>query len=221
MKCFSESTVWVSEWVCLSLRIFLAKEIYSSIQWSWKLILFPLRKYSMRAPWLWNYKFIVVTCFYLRKLDFTNIFVTVSIFHYFLQVGKVLRIQKAPRNGSPRYVSETKDGHSSLTLDECRLWKETEDLVSAPTREIAEQLYVQHVITPLLGPGHVDAGVCCHSIICFVRVCHTLPCPLSMRLLVVKALKLGFWLNFFFGNFYFIALELQFLIFFLSIGTFS
>ncbi|KAF7140690.1 hypothetical protein RHSIM_Rhsim06G0029700 [Rhododendron simsii] len=74
-------------------------------------------------------------------------------------VGKVLRIQKAPRNGSPRYVSETKDGHSSLTSDECRLWKETEDLVSAPTREIAEQLYVQHVITPLLGPGHVDAGI--------------------------------------------------------------
>ncbi|XP_058220772.1 inositol-pentakisphosphate 2-kinase-like isoform X1 [Rhododendron vialii] len=77
-------------------------------------------------------------------------------------VGKVLRIQKSPRKGSPRYVSETKDGHSSLTSDECRLWKETEDLVSAPTREIAEQLYVQHVITPLLGPGHVDAGIRVH-----------------------------------------------------------
>ncbi|PSS31320.1 Inositol-pentakisphosphate 2-kinase [Actinidia chinensis var. chinensis] len=74
-------------------------------------------------------------------------------------VGKVLRIQKAPRNGSPRFGSDSEDGHSSLTTDECLLWKETKDLVSAPTRKIAEQLYVQHVITPLLGSGHVDPGI--------------------------------------------------------------
>ncbi|KAL6995715.1 Inositol-pentakisphosphate 2-kinase [Sarracenia purpurea var. burkii] len=74
-------------------------------------------------------------------------------------IGKVLRIQKAPRDGSPRYGSDSDDCHASVTTDELRLWKETEDLVSAPTRETAEQLYVQHVISPLLGFEHVDAGI--------------------------------------------------------------
>ncbi|KAA8537591.1 hypothetical protein F0562_027199 [Nyssa sinensis] len=69
-------------------------------------------------------------------------------------VGKVLRLQKAPRNGS-----ECGDGHSALTIHECLLWKDTKDLVSAPTREIAEQLYVQHVMSPLLGSEYVDAGI--------------------------------------------------------------
>ncbi|KAH7862943.1 hypothetical protein Vadar_011357 [Vaccinium darrowii] len=73
-------------------------------------------------------------------------------------VGKVLRIQKAPRNESPKYVCGSENTHSVLTNDECLLWKETEDLVSAPTREIAEQLFVQHIISPLLGSKHVDAG---------------------------------------------------------------
>ncbi|KAF7137566.1 hypothetical protein RHSIM_Rhsim07G0021400 [Rhododendron simsii] len=73
-------------------------------------------------------------------------------------VGKVLRIQKAPRIESPRNGYDSEDSHSALTNDECLLWRETEDLVSAPTREIAEQLYVQHVISPLLGYEHVDAG---------------------------------------------------------------
>ncbi|KAL7203552.1 hypothetical protein ACSBR2_016766 [Camellia fascicularis] len=85
-------------------------------------------------------------------------------------VGKVLRIQKAPRNGSPRcesprYGSDNEDNHSAelaLTTDECLLWKEIEDLGSAPSREIAEQLYVQHIITPLLGSEHVDAGIRVH-----------------------------------------------------------
>ncbi|KAE9444708.1 hypothetical protein C3L33_23394, partial [Rhododendron williamsianum] len=73
-------------------------------------------------------------------------------------VGKVLRIQKAPRIESPINGYDSEDSHSALTNDECLLWRETEDLVSAPTREIAEQLYVQHVISPLLGYEHVDAG---------------------------------------------------------------
>ncbi|XP_058224764.1 inositol-pentakisphosphate 2-kinase-like isoform X5 [Rhododendron vialii] len=57
-------------------------------------------------------------------------------------VGKVLRIQKAPRIESPRNGYDSEDSHSALTNDECLLWRETEDLVSAPTREIAEQLIV-------------------------------------------------------------------------------
>ncbi|XAR61729.1 Inositol-pentakisphosphate 2-kinase [Bertholletia excelsa] len=71
-------------------------------------------------------------------------------------VGKVLRIQKASRDGSPRFGSDYANDHSALTTDECLLWKEMEDLVSAPTREIAELLYVKHVMRPLL--GSIDAG---------------------------------------------------------------
>ncbi|KAI3526787.1 hypothetical protein L1887_06050 [Cichorium endivia] len=33
------------------------------------------------------------------------------------------------------------------------------DLLSAPTREIADHIYVQHVKSPLLGSNHVDARV--------------------------------------------------------------
>ncbi|KAA8528670.1 hypothetical protein F0562_036025 [Nyssa sinensis] len=68
-------------------------------------------------------------------------------------VGKVLRIQKSVRNGF-----KCEDGPSALTMHECLLWEDTKDLVSAPTKEIAEQQYVQHVMIPLLGPEHVDAG---------------------------------------------------------------
>lgn len=72
-------------------------------------------------------------------------------------VGKVLRIQKAPRDVSPGCVSD--NSLPALTRDECLVWKETEELVSAPTQELAEQLYVQYVISPLLGSEHVDAGI--------------------------------------------------------------
>ncbi|XP_022880009.1 inositol-pentakisphosphate 2-kinase-like [Olea europaea var. sylvestris] len=68
-------------------------------------------------------------------------------------VGKVLRIQKVPRNGSAY------NGHSALTTHECLLWGVLEGLDSEPTREIIEQLYVQQVMCPLLGSKHVDAGI--------------------------------------------------------------
>ncbi|XP_052201541.1 inositol-pentakisphosphate 2-kinase isoform X3 [Diospyros lotus] len=74
-------------------------------------------------------------------------------------IGKVLRIQKAPSNGSPRYGFDIEDGDLALTEDECLLWREIEGLASAATREIAEHLYVRHVMSPLLGRGHVDAGI--------------------------------------------------------------
>lgn len=69
-------------------------------------------------------------------------------------VGKVLRIQKVPRNGS-----ENGNGYLGLTNQECVLWKEVNEIVSAPTREIAQHYFVQHVMCPLLGSGHVDAGI--------------------------------------------------------------
>ncbi|KAK4342499.1 hypothetical protein RND71_038315 [Anisodus tanguticus] len=72
-------------------------------------------------------------------------------------VGKVLRIQKVPRNGS-----EDGNGYSGLTKQECLLWKEVNEIVSAPTREIAQHFFVQHVMCSLLGFEHVDAGISIH-----------------------------------------------------------
>lgn len=56
-------------------------------------------------------------------------------------------------------ATECETALTALTIHECVLWKEIDDLVLAPTREIAEHLYVQHVMCPLLGPDHVDSGV--------------------------------------------------------------
>ncbi|XP_060199722.1 inositol-pentakisphosphate 2-kinase-like isoform X1 [Lycium barbarum] len=67
-------------------------------------------------------------------------------------VGKVLRVQKVP-NGS-----ECENGYSGLTEMECLLWKEYEELVSAPTREIVEYYFVKRVMCSLLGSKNVDAG---------------------------------------------------------------
>lgn len=69
-------------------------------------------------------------------------------------VGKVLRVQKAPRNGS-----NSVNGSEVLTAHECLVWKDFKELVSSASLEIAGQLYVQHVMIPLLGSGHVDAGL--------------------------------------------------------------
>ncbi|XP_059634622.1 inositol-pentakisphosphate 2-kinase-like [Cornus florida] len=69
-------------------------------------------------------------------------------------VGKVLRIRKAPRNST-----ECENSCPALTMHECLLWKDANSLVSAPTREIAKQLFVRHVMCPLLGSEYVDAGI--------------------------------------------------------------
>lgn len=69
-------------------------------------------------------------------------------------VGKVLRVQKVPRN-----ESQWENGHPGLTEMECLIWKEFEELVSAPTKEIAEYYFVQRVMCSLLGSKNVDAGI--------------------------------------------------------------
>ncbi|KAK2994143.1 hypothetical protein RJ640_020948 [Escallonia rubra] len=66
-------------------------------------------------------------------------------------VGKVLRIEKVLKNGT---IND--DGPSALTRHERLLWNG--NLILAPTKKIAELLYVQHVMSPLLGPDHIDAG---------------------------------------------------------------
>ncbi|PHT98847.1 Inositol-pentakisphosphate 2-kinase IPK1 [Capsicum chinense] len=69
-------------------------------------------------------------------------------------VGKVLRVQKVPRNGS-----QCENGRLGLTEMECLIWKEFEELVSAPTKELAEYYFVQRVMCSLLGSKNVDAGI--------------------------------------------------------------
>lgn len=68
--------------------------------------------------------------------------------------GKVLRIGKAPRNRM-----QSLNSPSALSMHECLLWKDIDGLISSPTKEIAGQLFVKHVMSPLLGSEHVDCGM--------------------------------------------------------------
>jgi len=74
-----------------------------------------------------------------------------------LQIGKVMRIRKAPRSGAEAMAIRSP---SALTAHERLLWKDVDELVSSPDKEIASQLFVHHVMKPLLGSQFVDAGVC-------------------------------------------------------------
>lgn len=71
--------------------------------------------------------------------------------HHF--VGKVLRIQKVSVDGS-----QVENDHLALSSHECLLWKDAQELVLAPTRELVEHYYTKHIMSPLLGSKHVDAG---------------------------------------------------------------
>lgn len=68
-----------------------------------------------------------------------------------------MRIRKASRNDS---LSEISTSPSALTAHERYLWKDVDELISSPDNEIASQLFVLHVMKPLLGSKFVDAGVC-------------------------------------------------------------
>ncbi|VVA19687.1 PREDICTED: inositol-pentakisphosphate [Prunus dulcis] len=69
-------------------------------------------------------------------------------------IGKVMRLQKAPINGSKSMNSPTE-----LTMHERLLWKDTEDIVATSNKELACQLFVKHIMSPLLGSTHVDSGM--------------------------------------------------------------
>ncbi|XVE69839.1 hypothetical protein DITRI_Ditri10aG0023900 [Diplodiscus trichospermus] len=69
-------------------------------------------------------------------------------------IGKVMRIQKSLRKGKNRV-----NGNGTLTTHERLLWRENKELTASPNRETVELLYVKHVMSPLLGPKHVDAGM--------------------------------------------------------------
>ncbi|KAJ7005930.1 hypothetical protein NC653_005307 [Populus alba x Populus x berolinensis] len=81
---------------------------------------------------------------------------TTDNFFLNFRLGKVMRITKKARNGSsPKCDSN----QSVLTEEERLLWRNVEELVTSPTKEIAEQIYTQLVMSPLLGSKHVDAGI--------------------------------------------------------------
>ncbi|XP_056693308.1 inositol-pentakisphosphate 2-kinase isoform X2 [Spinacia oleracea] len=68
--------------------------------------------------------------------------------------GKIIRVQKVVKNGS---MEETE--RSVLSKHESILWKDAGSIVTSPNKEIAEQMYVQSVMIPLLGSEFVDPGV--------------------------------------------------------------
>ncbi|TYK19698.1 inositol-pentakisphosphate 2-kinase-like [Cucumis melo var. makuwa] len=70
--------------------------------------------------------------------------------------GKVIRIQKAARNGS--HCTSVRSV-VALSAHERLLWRDLGDLVSCTDRDVVCQMYVQHVMIPLLDSKHVDAGV--------------------------------------------------------------
>lgn len=67
----------------------------------------------------------------------------------------MLRVQKARRE-EPQFEKKKQ----LLSNDECLLWKDMQELVASVSKEISGRLYVLHVMSPLLGSEHVDAGVC-------------------------------------------------------------
>lgn len=70
-------------------------------------------------------------------------------------IGKVMRIRKSPRKESAlQGVRNT----IALTPHERLIWKNVPELISSSDKEIAGQLYVEHVMKPLLGSKYVDAG---------------------------------------------------------------
>lgn len=73
-----------------------------------------------------------------------------------------MRIRKSPRKES---LLKGVRNSIALTPHERLIWKDVHELISSSDKEIAGQLYVQHVMKPLLGSKYVDAGVCTH---CFV-----------------------------------------------------
>ncbi|KAL6011382.1 Inositol-pentakisphosphate 2-kinase [Asimina triloba] len=68
-------------------------------------------------------------------------------------VGKVLRVQKAPRSESQLAASK-----SILSRHECLLWKDTRELMECLSIEVLSQVFTLHVMRLLLGSEHIDAG---------------------------------------------------------------
>ncbi|XP_010940105.1 inositol-pentakisphosphate 2-kinase IPK1 isoform X3 [Elaeis guineensis] len=68
-------------------------------------------------------------------------------------LGKVLRIQKVPK-GSTKSVN----GCAVLSRHEKLLWGDVEELVESKSKDIAQQNYIKHVMSHMLGPKYIDEG---------------------------------------------------------------
>ncbi|KAJ6808181.1 inositol-pentakisphosphate 2-kinase IPK1-like [Iris pallida] len=69
-------------------------------------------------------------------------------------VGKVLRIQKVLKD-----EGQSANGCVALTRHEKLLWEDIEELVESTSKEVAEQVFVKRVMSPLLDPMHIDFGI--------------------------------------------------------------
>lgn len=76
-------------------------------------------------------------------------------------VGKVMRIPKARRNSKPEEsLAQCVIGGSVFGKHEQLVWRDNQELVSSSSKEIMEQMYVEKIMSPLLGPKYIDAGMC-------------------------------------------------------------
>lgn len=71
------------------------------------------------------------------------------------QVGKVLRIQKVAKGGSP-----SPNGCLYLSDHERLIWKDIGELAEPTSKDVAATAFIDHVMRNLLGSKHIDAGVC-------------------------------------------------------------
>lgn len=71
------------------------------------------------------------------------------------QVGKVLRIQKVAKGGSP-----SPNGCLVLSDHERLMWKDIGELAESTSKDVAATAFIDHVMRNLLDSNHVDAGVC-------------------------------------------------------------
>lgn len=72
----------------------------------------------------------------------------------------MLRVQKVRRKKSAAKGVVREPGAPVLTAHERILWKDVDKIGECTSKDIAGQLYALHVMSPLLGPEHVDPGVC-------------------------------------------------------------
>ncbi|MQL86117.1 hypothetical protein Taro_018640 [Colocasia esculenta] len=71
-------------------------------------------------------------------------------------VGKVLRVRKASKTDG--VAAQAAEGAPVLSAQEQLLWKDVDGLAGCTSEEVAGQLFALHVMSPLLGPQHVDPG---------------------------------------------------------------
>ncbi|XVF73787.1 hypothetical protein PTKIN_Ptkin13bG0010100 [Pterospermum kingtungense] len=108
--------------------------------------------YSGSSPLFVSYSTFL---FFRIWLYYLFIYLFISEFYcYFNKMGKVMRILKSPRNAKNGVKA-----NGVLTTHERLLWRDNEESTASPNREIVQQLYVKHVMSPLLGQKHVDPGV--------------------------------------------------------------